>query len=207
MLVKGISPLVLVELANLYERDLAQPIAPARMKAEVTLAQATPGDVPALATLAAQDHHVGADRIPFLAEALARRFERGERCFIARAGSQIVHYNWLSFGWKESLAGRYIVVQDDAAYCGWAYTEEGWRGRSIHAGVHAMMLRHLQASGFRRAYTWAHVHNRASRATIERMGWTRTGVMLAFTPAGGASPLVWCVRGRLEPFAERDLPR
>jgi RimJ/RimL family protein N-acetyltransferase len=92
-------------------------------------------------------------------------------------------------------------MPEDAGYCGGAYTEEGWRGRSIHAGVHAMMLRHLQENGFRRAYTWAHLDNRSSRATIERMGWTRTGVMLAFTPAGNAHPRVWCVRGRLEPFA------
>src|SRR5437899_11745508 len=53
MAVKGASPLGLLELANLYERDLALPVAPARMKVGVALAQATPADARVLAVLTA----------------------------------------------------------------------------------------------------------------------------------------------------------
>ena len=206
IVVKCVSPLGSLLLANLYERDLTQPIAPVRAKVEVTLAQATPADADALAVLTARADGLGSDRIPSVADEITRRFERGNLCFVARIGPQIVHYNWVSLGWQNSLAGRFIVLPDDAAYCGGASTDEAWRGKAIHPAVHAMILRHLQTKGFRRAYTFAPFDNRPAWITVERMGWARSGVMMAFTPRWQARTRIWRVRGRLEPFVEVELP-
>jgi hypothetical protein len=63
------------------------------------------------------------------------------------AGDAIAHYNWLSFGWKESLAGRFIVLESDSAYCGGGYTPERWRGLGIHTEVNAAMLEHSPMTG------------------------------------------------------------
>jgi len=192
---KCVSPLGRLELAILYEMDLTRPIERIRAKVETTLAQATPSDVKELS-----------DHTSSMPEATIQRVQRGEVCFIARVGPRIVHSNWLSFRWKESLAGRFIVLDEDAAYCGDAYTDAAWRGLGIHTEVNSTMLRFLQEKGFRRAYTWAYADNRSSRKTMERVGWRRSGVMLAFTPRRARQAHIWRISGRLDPFIGPRIP-
>jgi hypothetical protein len=192
-----------LELAFLYERDLTQPLCAAGARVGVQLAHATAADAAEIAGL------MGAGDVNEVARrthAIARRLARGEICFLAKAGARIVHYNWISFGWKESLAGRVIVLAKDAAYCGGAYTAEGWRGLAIHTEVNAAMLRFLRDHGYRRAYTFVHADNRSSRKTMQRLGWKRSGVMAAFTPKGAAQARIWRLAGTLDPFVGQRVP-
>lgn len=193
-----------LELAFLYERDLTQPLSAARPRIAVELAQATAADAAEIAALMVEsDANEVAREVH---DAIVRRLARGEICFVARAGARIVHHNWISFGWKESLAGRVIILAKDAAYCGGAYTAEGWRGLAIHTEVNAAMLRFLRDHGYRRAYTFVRADNRSSRKTMQRLGWKRSGVMAAFTPRGAAQARIWRLAGTLDPFVGQRVP-
>jgi hypothetical protein len=200
LLARCASPFGSLELAFLYEMDLARPIDQFRAKVLVSVKLAAPQDVGELAAVLAQSENLGNAEMPSLRQALLRRLAAGELCFLARSGTRIVHYNWISFRRKDSLAGRMIVLGDDAAYCGGAYTVPGWRGYGIHTEVNAAMLRFLQQKDYRRAYTFAHADNRSSRKTIERVGWRRTGIMAAFTPRRNGRSRIWRISGTLEPF-------
>jgi RimJ/RimL family protein N-acetyltransferase len=205
-LVRCVSPLGLLELVILYEMDLTRPIERIEAKVEATLAQATPSDVKELAVVMAKAATTGPDHISSTTERITRRFQRGEICYLAKIGPHIVHYNWISFRSKESLAGRFIVLSEDAAYCGDAYTDEAWRGQAIHTEVNSTMLRFLRTKGFRWAYTWARADNRSSRKTLERVGWKRSGVMMAFTPRRTGQAHIWRISGRLDPFIWQRVP-
>jgi len=199
-----VAPLGTVQIAYLFARDLSRPVEPARAKVEVTIGPATAADIAELAHLFEGRDDPGPDKVAAAERTIAERFGRGHVCFVARAGQRIVHGNWLSFGWQASLAGRYIVLDRDEAYCGGCITAVEWRGLGIHAVVHAAMLRYLQQHRYARAYTFAYADNLSARKTIERMGWTRIGIMLAFVPRGQARARIARLRGRLEPFvAER----
>jgi len=202
-LTKCARPFGHLELAFLYERDLAQPLCAADPRIAVELAHATTADAAEIAGLMAEGD---ANEVARLAHAIVRRLARGEICFLARAGARIVHYNWISFGWKESLAGRVIILAKDAAYCGGAYTAEGWRGLAIHTEVNAAMLRFLRDQGYRRAHTFVHADNRSSRKTMQRLGWRRSGVMAAFTPKGATQAHIWRLAGTLHPFVGQRVP-
>lgn len=200
LLARCASPFGLLELAFLYEMDLARAVEPFRAKAPVRIKLAAPEDVGELAAALAQSENRGNPEMPSLRQALLRRLSAGELCFLALSGTRIVHYNWISFRRKESLAGRMIVLGDDAAYCGGAYTVPGWRGYGIHTEVNAAMLRFLQQKGFRRAYTFVRADNRSSRKTMERIGWRRTGIMAAFTLRRNGRSRIWRISGTLKPF-------
>lgn len=189
-----------LELAVLYEMDLTQPICTPSARVRVELAHATAADAEEIAGLMASGDGVGGGEVAGTVRALTRRLARGEICFVARIGARIVHCNWISFGWKESLAGRIIVLSEDAAYCGGAYTVEGWRGQAIHTEVNAAMLCFLRDKAFRRAHTFVHADNRSSRKTMERLGWKVSGVMAAFTAKRASQARIWRLSGRLEPF-------
>jgi GNAT superfamily N-acetyltransferase len=203
ILTKCARPLGHLELAFLYEMDLAQPVRSASARVPIELAHAMSADAAEIAALMAPSD---AGAVPGLAAAITRRLARGEICFVAWIGARIVHYNWISFGWKESLAGRVIILSKDAAYCGGAYTAEGWRGQGIHTEVNAAMLRFLRDKGFRRAHTFVHADNRSSRKTMERLGWKTTGVMAAFTAKRASQARIWRLSGTLEPFVGQRVP-
>jgi acetyltransferase (GNAT) family protein len=196
-------PLGHLELAFLYEMDLVPPVPAARARVPVELAHATTADATEIAGLMVAGD---SGAVPDLAGAIARRLARGEICFVAKIGAQIVHCNWISFGWKESLAGRVIILSKDAAYCGGAYTAEGWRGQAIHTEVNAAMLRFLRDKDFRRAHTFVHADNRSSRKTMERLGWKRSGVMAVFTAKRASEARIWRLSGTLEPFVGQRVP-
>lgn len=207
ILVKCLSPLGVLEVAFLYEIDLTRPVPYIPAKVPATFARATASDIEPLAAVVVESGDAGTDHVPSVVQKLQARFERGEICFLARIGPRIVHYNWISFRWKESLAGRFIVLDDDAAYCGGAYTVGDWRGQAIHTEVNSRMVRFLQENGFRRAYTFAHSDNRSSRKTLHRMGWKRSGAMLAFTPRRQRRARIWRLTGRLDPFIGERIPQ
>lgn len=41
---------------------------------------------------------------------IADRFERGQKCFVARIGRDIVHDNWIAFDCEEAIAGTGLVA-------------------------------------------------------------------------------------------------
>ncbi|HEV8261607.1 MAG TPA: hypothetical protein VGQ19_12720 [Burkholderiales bacterium] len=205
--VKCAAPLGRIELAFLYEMPLTRPVEITRARVNATVTPATRADVAELAVVFAQSEDAPPERIPAITQAIGRRLDSGEICFIARVGPQIVHYNWISFRWKESLADRFIVLAEDAAYCGGAYTVESWRGQAIHTEVNSMMLRFLYERGFRRAYTFVNGDNRSSRKTMNRLGWKRSGVMVTFKARREKRARIWLLKGTLDPFVAERIPQ
>jgi L-amino acid N-acyltransferase YncA len=205
--VKAVSPIARLELAFLYRIELSRDIPQFRARAPVVLRQAGTDDIAQVARLMAKSGDAAGRSEAEVVRVIAQRRARGSICFLAMAGDAIAHYNWLSFGWKESLAGRFIVLESHSAYCGGGYTPERWRGLGIHTEVNAAMLHYLQGRGFRRAYTFVHAENRASRKTIERVGWHRSGVALAFTMRGERHARILRLQGRLEPFMAPNPPQ
>jgi GNAT superfamily N-acetyltransferase len=209
VLAQGLAPVGTVQPWTFYRRDLTQPLAPVRARADVTITLATEADREQLAAMVVRRYGptgLGPYAALGVPGTIAHRFRRGLRCFVARAGAEIVHYNWIAFGREPSLgeAGARIELGPGEAYCSDAYTAEAWRGRGIHTAVLNAMLLFLQQAGYRTAWTDVGTDNKSSWKTHERLGWTVSGTALDFTPRGGRRTWRWRLRGSLRPFTVQE---
>ncbi|NIM98114.1 MAG: hypothetical protein GTO24_08565 [candidate division Zixibacteria bacterium] len=214
MVVMCLSPFGFLRLVTFYQKDLTQPLKEIQAKVEITVGQANESDVDQLATLVARRYGPSKDLGPHKYKKLGiqgtilNRFRRGHRCFVGKIGSDIIHYNWIFFGWEELLGGvgRFIRLRNDEAFCDDAYTEEAWRGRAIHTVVQNQMLLFLQKAGYRRAYTIVGIDKKSALKTHHRLGWEPSGTMLCFTPRGAKKAWIWRIKGTLDPFVGESIP-
>jgi hypothetical protein len=188
--IEALAPYGRLELALLYAFDLKRTVPSALARAPLTVEQASARETSEIATVMHCDTNDVQNAIA-----------SGELCFVARGDGRIVHTNWITFGRKRSLAGRYIVLPPDCAYCNSGFTVEAWRGLGVHMQVNSHMLQYLKARGMRHAYSYVAAENRSSLKTLQRLNWQRTGVMLAYTPRRNSVARIWRLAGRLEPFA------
>ena len=200
-----VSPVGAVQLWTFYRRDLTKPLVETRARADVTITLATDADTDELAALVARRYgptRPGPYEKLGIGATILHRLRRGLKCFVARSGTEIVHYNWLAFQAEESLGdtGARITLREAEAYCSDAYTVETWRGKGIHTAVLHAMLDFLQKTGYRTAYTDVGTDNRSSWKTHERLGWEVCGTALDFRPRGGDTIWRWRMRGTLYPF-------
>ncbi len=207
-----LSPLGSVGLVTFYQRDLTQPLKEILAKVEITICQAPESDVDHLVTLVARRYGPLKNLQWYsklgIRDTILQRFRRGQRCFVAKIGTQIVHYNWIFFHWEESVAGtgRHIHLTHNEALCNDGFTIEAWRGKSIHTAVNNQMLRFLQQTGYRRAYTVVATDNKSSQKALHRVGWEPSGIMLYFIPHGAEKARIWRIKGTLDPFVRERIP-
>lgn len=207
----GLLPLGHLGFATLYEKDLSQPLAVIQAKVDVTINQAGEDDIDQLATLVARRYGPTENLEWYskcgIRDTILQRFRQGQRCFVGRIGTQIVHYNWIFFRWEESVPGTgcFIHLKDDEALCNDTFTLEPWRGRAIHTASNSQMLLFLQQSGYRKAYTVAS-SSRSARKTLDRVAWEHSGTMLYFIPRGAQKAWIWRIQGTLAPFVFRQTP-
>jgi hypothetical protein len=200
-----VSPLGTLQPWTFYQRDLTRPIDEMVPRVAVSVTLAGESDVDQLATLVARRYGptgIGPYEVRGIRGTILHRLRRGLLCFIARIGTEIVHYNWIAFQPEESLgdAGALIVLGDGEAYCSDAYTADAWRGQGIHTVVLHRMLVFLQQAGYRTAYTDVGSDNKSSWKTHERLGWEVCGAALDFKPRGADRIWRWRTRGGLSPF-------
>ena len=211
VLVKFLSPVGSVGMATLYEKDLTRPIVEVNAKVDVTVTEAAGSDIVRVVELMAWHAYGSAEAVAETDKGVQELLGRGARCFVAKIGDEIVHYNWLAFQWAESLpissGGRFIVLENDEAFCMNAYTVPPWRGRAIHTAVLHTMLLWLRRAGVRKAYTVVSNDNKSSWKTHERLGWGVRGTMLYFKRRGKDGAWVWGTRGILRRFVAEEIPR
>ncbi len=197
ILTKPLSLFGRISVEIFFEKDLTQPLDAKAAKVEITITQATEADVERLVTV---EHGTPVDDdIPlsdaeeyeeeFRARIRARRAEefvedvrRGDRCFIAKSGEEIVHVNWSRYTEAIPIPGWRIELQPDEVFTTDAYTPEAWRGNAIHEAVLNEMLRFAQGIGCRTAYTSTDLVSTASRRGLLRLGWRPFATVLYAIP-------------------------
>lgn len=207
------SPLGTPRIMICCQKDLTQPMEEVKGKVDVNVCQASESDIGQLEMLVSENlrQEIGHERYTRYFRLGVRgtildRFQLGQKCFLGKIGTEIVHYNWIFFNWEESVSGRFIHLKEDEALMDDAFTVERWRGKAIHTVVHNRMLLFLKQNGYRRAYTLVGAFNNASQKTHHRLGWDLTGMMLVFIRRRSRKAWIWRIKGNLEPFVYEKIP-
>ncbi|MGA8567361.1 MAG: hypothetical protein WB580_06165 [Candidatus Binataceae bacterium] len=166
-------PVRCIELALIFRQDLTLPINVSDADVKIEIEQASSEDVEQAASL----HPVGSRLEIFRREIFRWRLENGCGCFIARAGSELVAYNWLRLrpGVDD---GDMISLADREAFHFDSYVDENWRGHRIEAALSSRMRLFEKQRGYTEAYTKISTFNRKSLKSSRRMGWKPTGLVL-----------------------------
>jgi branched-chain amino acid transport system permease protein len=206
-----LSPLGYLDMMTFYRRDLTQPLTEKSAKVDLSVIQATEADMDQLTAMVARRYGPTMVRLwPYknqsIRDILQQRFQEGCKCFVAKVGTEMIHYNWIFFYWEEAVMGTVRSrLQADEAICNDAFTEEAWRGKGVHDAVHNYMLRHLQQEGYQCVYTSAGTDNRSSQKALHRHNWTFYGKMLYFIPRGSEQGWVWRIKGSVEPASTEQI--
>lgn len=194
-------------LVSFFEKDLTQPLDAVKSKTNLSITLAEESDFKPLIKLVEERHTEGrAIEKNQIRNLILERFNKGSQCFLVKIENKIIHYNWVSYYWEESLGGRFIVLKKNEAFCLDAYTQEKWRGQGIYPAAHYQMLHFLQKKGYRKAYTLVDLDNRSSRKTHFLYGWRTIGTVLCFTKRGSPMGWLWPITGNIAGFLEKQVP-
>jgi RimJ/RimL family protein N-acetyltransferase len=200
------SPLGSLGLLDFFQKDLTEPLREIRAKVDITVNQAAESDIDQISKLV-ERRYSNSGTLEWYSklgvrDTILERFQRGSKCFIAKIGEEIVHYNWIFFHREEvdPGTGLFIYLKDDEALCNDGSTSEAWRGKSIHTAVNNQMLCFLQQKGYRKAYTIVASQHKASKKGLYRVGWAYSGTLFYFVFRRTKKCLKWWIRGTLDPF-------
>lgn len=196
-----------LELVTIFKKDLSQPLKEVEGPPGITIAQAAESDVEALLRRMGERFRTqDMLKLKEYEDLIRRRIQKGSLCFLGKMGGEIIHYNWITFNWDESLGGRFLHLQDDEALCLDGFTPEKWRGKGVHPVVHYQMLYFLQQNGYRKAFTLVDTDNKSSKKTHHLQGWLTLGVVLCFTPRKASKGWIWTLKGNLSDFLKDQPP-
>ncbi len=203
-----LAPIGQAGLESICRKDLTAPLADVTARADIDISMATEDDIDRLVAVI-ESNWAGRDGLGPYGElgfrgTVVARFERGQKCFVAKVGDDIAHYNWIALDWGEAIAGTGLIArltEGEEAICHDGFTVGAWRGLGIHPAVNNAMLQWLKESGYRYAYTVVGTVSRSSNITHHRLDWEFTGVMLYLISRRTGRAWVWRVRGTLAPFA------
>jgi len=109
---------------------------------------------------------------------LRRRFENGERCFVAVAGEMPASYAWVVPGKSRGAARiRPASLRDDQFYLYNVRTLRKMRGKALYAFLLTSICSLLAREGFREAVIRIDAANRASIAGVEKAGFVRAAAL------------------------------
>jgi GNAT superfamily N-acetyltransferase len=200
MVRRALRPLVSWQSVLFFERDLTQGPAPpirATIPLDVRLAEA-PGDVRRL-----RDYFAKVGRRPGDVD---ERLGRGDRCFIALAEGQLVHFSWLSAGPVECTEiGATLRLRPGELFQGDSFTDRALRGHTVTGAVMTAVIRWEQAHGIVRHYFYIARDNHSSlgslgKVTEQRPVLTRT--VRRYRVAGVPGILVTGLDGDARPALE-----
>jgi hypothetical protein len=202
-----LAPIGEAGLESICRKDLSAPLTDVTARVEIDISQVTDDDIDQIVELARSNWGDLDEGGPY-AElgyrgTIEDRLRRGEKCFVARSGTEVVHYNWIALDQAEAIAGTGLVaelVEGEEAVCHDGLTAPAFRGMGIHTAVNNSMLKWLKESGYRTAYTVVGTVSRSSNITHHRLNWEFTGVMLYLISRRTGKPRVWRLKGSLEPF-------
>jgi GNAT superfamily N-acetyltransferase len=101
----------------------------------------------------------------------AQRFREGQACAVARAGTDVVAYCWLT-GAPVAVAeiDRLLIPGPDEVYLYEAFTSPAWRGRGLFQALLLRLQHFARARGRRRALIFVLASNVPSWRAIEGAG-------------------------------------
>ncbi len=202
---RGWRPLGTLELVTFLQKDLTQPLIDVKALDGLTITLATVFDIESLVKLMKERQNIlGVAETKGIEDLVLSRFQRGSLCFLGKIGPKIIHYNWTSFNWEQSLGGRFVLLKPDEAFCLDAFTLREWRGKGVYPAAHYRMLQVLQQKGYQKAYTLVDADNRSSQKTHYRQAWKALGTALCFTPHGTSQGRIWRIKGKLARFLEKN---
>lgn len=112
------------------------------------------------------------------AEETRRRLERGERCFVARAGGRIVSGRWLASGQVfVSYLDRRLALEPDEVYVYETYTDPAQRGHAVSAAAGTRLAHLLAEEDARRIVAAALPENTPGRRAYEKAGYHPVGTI------------------------------
>jgi hypothetical protein len=208
-------PLGTLSLEILFVRDLTVSVPEVSASIEITIRTADEADLDWIAGMYRDDPYlyIGDEHVDEAAadsdskadvEAYRRRLRRGEKCFLAFAGQQIVHVNWLCFSWaEEAVCGRSFKLEPGEAYTTDAYTVIAFRGKNVHAVVLGAMLDAAKAAGSRKVYTVTSIDRPASFSAFRQLGWRVQGKVLCFVAKKGTKTRLIRLSGNIDPLLRR----
>ena len=206
-------PLGTIKLLTLCEADLEKEVVEQRARVDVTLGQATEADVNRIVATAIAGHDprdFPADRRRRMRQVLVDYFRRGDLCFVATVGKEIVHSNWMRFARSGPILvtpGRYLILEEGQAYMTDGFTAVPYRGKGVHGAVNSHMLAYLKKAGYRRSHTFFVSDNVTSWRGLKRVGWTIRARLLTLERKGeGRDALVWRLRGNPTNWLQRLPP-
>lgn len=216
-----LAPLGSLYVVWLCKKDLRGPLEDFAAQIPVEVVQATEADLETIAAMVAKRQSMtragsGWYRQLGIRSTIIERFQRGDKCFLGKVGQEVVHFNWIFFGWAEpiSITGRYIYLKADEAMCNDGFTEAVWRGKSVHRVVNHEMLRFLKTSGYRIALTSVGADNLVSQKALRRIGWEFSALMVCIIPRGSSKEWIWQFDGLvkktvdfLSSFHQPGIPR
>lgn len=157
------------ELALMRRQDLTESIRVIDADVDIEIAQASADDVDWAASLGRYDSRRG--------EVFRWRLENGCMCFVARAGSTLVAYNWVRL--RPGIDdGDMIALTDKEAFHLDTYVDENWRGQRVSAALSSRMRLFEKRHGYTAAYSKVSVFNRKSLRSGRRTGWEPVGLVL-----------------------------
>ena len=106
---------------------------------------------------------------------IEKRFERGNRCFVAQIGAKVVHYTWVSFH-KEYLPSinKWIELADDEAYIYNVRTLSDFRGQGIFPFVLDRLCEQLKTDGYKKILASVQSDNVPSQKAFEKAGFKKS---------------------------------
>lgn len=208
-----LAPIGQAGLESICRKDLVAPLTDVTARVEIDISQATDDDIDQIVELARSNWRDLDDGGPY-AELGHRgtvedRLRRGQKCFVARSGTEVVHYNWIALDRAEAIAGTGLVAElaeGEEAVCHDGLTAPSFRGLGIHPAVNNSMLTWLKESGYRTAYTVVGAVARSSNITHHRLDWEFAGVMLYLISRRTGKARVWRLKGTLAPFNKQPDP-
>jgi GNAT superfamily N-acetyltransferase len=163
-------PVRRIELGLVFRQDLTGPIEMFDADVNIDIAQASLDDLERAASL----NPLGSRR---RSKIFRWRVHNGCVCFVARAGTTLVAYNWVRLqpGVDD---GDMIALADGQAFHLDSYVDENWRGRRIEAALSSRMRLFEKQHGCVATYTKISAFNSKSLRSARRMGWKPTGLVL-----------------------------
>ena len=188
----------------LCKKDLREPLEDFDAKIPVEVVQATEADLETIAAMVARRRSLtpsgsGWYRQRGIRGTIIERFKRGDRCFLGKVGQEVVHFNWIFFNRAKPISpvDHHIELEADEGMCNDGFTEEAWRGKSVHRVVNHQMLRFLKTSGYRTAFTSVGAGDMLAQKALRRIGWEFPTLMVCVIPRGSTKEWIWQFGGSI----------
>ncbi len=203
MLRWGLHPLGDLRAITFCRKDLTQPLEEKHASIDLTICPATEADIDRIAELTelrwSEQQKKRLFKEKSIKETIVQRFNQGNICFLGKVGLEVVHYNWIFFH-KMDYNQYYLLLRSSEALCDDGFTHPNWRGKGVHGAVNNQMLRYLQRSGIRTAYTNVESDNLSSKKGLRRVGWDCYGSLVYFDIYGSKKIWMWQIHPPLDPF-------